>query len=110
MKVPAPDFDATVAFYRDVLGLNVVEEGASGEDYRSVVFQFGPVRLWVDEAKDFARPEVWFEIVCDDEEVAADHLASAGAIRRDDAEPLPKGFPGFWIANPAGVIHLIARD
>jgi hypothetical protein len=30
-------------------------------------------------------------------------------IRRDEIEPLPDGFKGFWIANPANIIHLVTE-
>jgi hypothetical protein len=26
----------------------------------------------------------------------------------DDMEPLPPGYQGFWIINPAGVVHLVS--
>jgi hypothetical protein len=31
-------------------------------------------------------------------------------VRRDEIEPLPEGFKGFWISNPANIIHLISQE
>jgi hypothetical protein len=31
-------------------------------------------------------------------------------VRCDQIEPLPEGFEGFWIANPAAIAHLVAKD
>jgi len=29
-------------------------------------------------------------------------------VRCNEIEPLPEGFRGFWIADPAGIVHLVA--
>ncbi len=49
MKIPLAQYDATVAFYRDVLGFTLREEppGASTIS-RSHSLQFGPMTLWLD--------------------------------------------------------------
>jgi hypothetical protein len=39
---------------------------------------------------------------------AAGYLQSAGIVRRDEIEPLPEGFEGYWIQNPASIIHIVA--
>ena len=54
MKVPAHEFDATVAFYKDVVGL---EQLQSSED--SIAFHFGRLRLWIDRCPHLSRSEVW---------------------------------------------------
>lgn len=41
---------------------------------------------------------------------AAEYLKSFGVTRRDEIELLPKGFKGFWINNPANIIHLVSQD
>jgi hypothetical protein len=33
-----------------------------------------------------------------------------GVPRRDEVEPLREDFDGFWISDPAGVIHLVVGD
>ena len=48
------------------------------------------------------------ELSTNDLQVDSRHLKSAGAVRRDEIEPLPEGFEGFWIASPAAMIHLVS--
>ena len=105
MKLPPHVFDQTVKFYKDVLGLPVLEEESA-----SVVFEFGMNRLWLDRADHFSQAEVWLEITTDDITAAADYFSSQGTVRRDEIESLPEGFEGFWICNPADVIHLVSRN
>jgi catechol 2,3-dioxygenase-like lactoylglutathione lyase family enzyme len=105
MKIPPDEFSLTVAFYQDILGLPLVEEEAP-----NIVFEFGEKRLWLDKVGHISQAEIWLEIQSDDVEAAAEYLESQGVIRRDGIEPLPKGFRGFWICNPANIIHLISQD
>jgi hypothetical protein len=104
MKLPRHLFEKTVAFYGDVLRLRILEE----ED-TSVAVEFGALHLWLDRVDHLNQAEIWLEIVTDNVERAADYLDSKSTVRRDDVEPLPEGFEGFWICNPADVIHLVAR-
>ena len=103
MKLPPHAFDPTVAFYRDVLCLPVLEEQPG-----SAVVEFGANRLWLDRADHLSQAEVWMEITTDDIPAAADYLSRRGTVRRDEIEALPAGFEGFWISSPANVIHLVA--
>jgi catechol 2,3-dioxygenase-like lactoylglutathione lyase family enzyme len=105
IKVPPPHYETTVEFYRDVVGLQPVEKHAP-----SVVFAFGTNQLWIDRVPGLSQAEVWLELITDDISVAAEHLAACNVARRDDIEPLPDGFQGFWIANPASIIHLVCKD
>jgi hypothetical protein len=111
MKVPPHEFEQTVAFYRDVVGLPEVTSTAwsSTETAR---FRFGDKILWIDRVDGVSQAEIWLEVVTDDLEAAAEHFARHGCVRRDGIEALPDGFPGFWLASPANIIHLVttARD
>ncbi len=102
MKLPRDQFVGTVRFYRDRLRLPVLDEKDA-----SVVFAFGNQKLWLDRADDMMRAEIWLDVVTDDLEAAADILADA---RANEVEPLPEGFEGFWVKNPAGVVHLIYKS
>lgn len=112
MKIPTDRFEATVAFYRDVLGLPAEDvtgtEIASGVT-RSVGVEFGPCRLWLDEVPNYSRSDVWLELATDDLPAAMERLAAAGITARDELEPLPDAMRAHWIANPAGVVHLVAQ-
>lgn len=104
MKVPPDQFDETVRFYGEVLGLERIERLAP-----DIVFAFGANQLWIDRAPGMSQAEIWLEIVTGDREAAADHLARSGIARRDEIETLPEGFPGFWVSSPASIIHLVQR-
>ncbi|MGD9489833.1 MAG: VOC family protein [Calditrichaceae bacterium] len=105
MKVPADQFDATVQFYRDVIGLRQIKKHLP-----SFVFDFNGKNLWIDKMDNLPRAEIWLEIRVDDVKTAAGYLKSHKVQRRDEVEKLPEGFDGFWISNPAGIIHLVCND
>lgn len=102
MKVPAPLYAQTVAFYRDVLALRELK---SDED--TTAFAFGSMTLHLDCCPQMSQAELWLQVACDDSRAAAARLEGAGIRRCDGIEALPEGFDGFWISNPAGIIHLI---
>ncbi|WP_375058277.1 VOC family protein [Zobellella sp. DQSA1] len=105
LKVPPHQFEATVAFYRDVLALRQIDKQPP-----SVAFEFGACQLWIDQVPGLSQAETWLEVVTNDLEAAAKHLQAADVVRRDEIEPLPEGFAAFWIANPAQIIHLLCLD
>jgi hypothetical protein len=102
MKIPPHQFDETVRFYREVVGLNEVQELAP-----SIVFEFGANRLWLDRVETLSQAEVWLELRAEDTRLAAKHLQSQRVTRCDPIEPLPQDFDGYWILNPAGIVHLL---
>ena len=102
IKCPSHTYDQTVAFYRDTLGLPLMEEEPDG-----CIFQFGPNRLWIDKVPNLSHADIWLELETNDTEAAASFLKINGVARRDEVEPLREDFDGFWIADPAGVIHLV---
>ena len=103
MKVPAPRYEATVAFYRDVLALEPLASHPP-----AVGFRFGDKQLWIDRCPGIDRTETWLEILCDDLDAAAAHLQAHGIARCDEVEPLG-ALPAFWIASPCAVVHLVCR-
>lgn len=105
LKLPARDFERTKTFYRDVLGLPLVQE-----ERNSLAFEFGSLRLWLDRMEGLDRAQVWLEVRTDDTEAAAEFLAGQGVERRDEVEELPPGFDGFWISDPAGIIYLVSGE
>src|SRR6266702_2769698 len=87
IKCPAHTYDQTVAFYRDTLALPLIEEESDG-----CIFQFGPNRLGIET---------------NDTEAASSFLKIHGVARRDEVENLREDFNGFFISDPAGVVHLV---
>ena len=102
IKCPYHIYDQTIAFYRDTLGLPLLEEETEG-----CIFQFGPVRLWVDRVPNLSHADVWLELETNDTEAAASFLKVHGITRRDEVEQLREDFNGFFISAPNGVIHLV---
>jgi hypothetical protein len=102
LKIPPHQYDATVAFYRDVVGLKPLTDKTD-----AVGFELGPVKLWLDKVPQLSQAEVWLELFTDDFDAAAGHLAGAGVVRCDPIEPLPQGFRGGWIMNPANIVHML---
>lgn len=105
MKVPPHLYDATLHFYRDVVGLKSIDTHPS-----SIGFEFGPNQLWIDRVPGLSQAEIWLELVTNDVSKASKHLSEAGVPRRDEIEPLPEGFHAFWISSPASIIHLVCKD
>jgi catechol 2,3-dioxygenase-like lactoylglutathione lyase family enzyme len=105
MKVPPHMFDATVQFYRDVLGLKEITRHSP-----SIGFEFGSNNLWIDRVAGMSQTEIWLEVVTDSITAAAQLLEGAGVVRCDDIEPLPDGFQAFWISSPASIVHLVCKD
>lgn len=113
MKIPTASYERTVAFYRDVLGLAVerVEDLDAPTVAESHTVAFGEVTLWLDRVDNYTRAEVWLEVRTDDLAVARQRLADAGIEPCDEVEPLDSlGTSAHWIANPAGVVHLLAES
>ncbi|MCU4379151.1 VOC family protein [Acinetobacter haemolyticus] len=102
LKLPPHQFEATVAFYRDVLGLKPITDKGS-----EIGFEFGPVKLWIDTAPKISQAELWLELFTDNFSEAAKYLNDAGVVRCDEIEPLPEGFKGGWISSPANIIHMV---
>lgn len=104
LKIPPHELEETVAFYRDVLQLRPL-----GEHHGSLDFDFDGKDLWLDKVESMSQAEMWLEVRSADLEAAAAFFEAHGVIRRDEIEPLPDGFEGFWITNAAGLIHLVSK-
>jgi hypothetical protein len=95
-------YSATLPFYRDVIGLPPIETLLP-----DIVFKFGDKRLWLDAVDHISQAEIWLEIQTDDVKAAAKYLDLKDIIRCDKIENLPRSFEGFWITNPANIVHLV---
>ena len=103
MKLPPHQYETMVRFYRDTLGLEVKQ---TSENSHAV--DYGPIRLWLDRCPKMSQAELWLDIGTNDTKAAARHLAAQGVTRCDAIEELPKDFDGFWIANAAGIVHIVS--
>lgn len=102
IKVPSPQYEAVLAFYRDVLRLEPFDEKPPHRG-----FVYGPNRLWIDAVPHLSQAEVWLELFTPDFEVTASRLSAAGVVRNDGLEPLGEGFRGGWFLSPANTVHLV---
>ena len=105
MKVPAHEYETTVAFYRDVLNLTELTPNGEGLSPR---FHFRGKILWIDRVQGCSQTEIWLEITTDYAAKAARHFEENGIVRCDEIEPLPDSFSGFWILNPGNIVHLVS--
>ncbi|MCU4337383.1 VOC family protein [Acinetobacter dispersus] len=102
LKLPPHQFEATVAFYRDVIGLKQITDKLP-----DIGFELGPVKLWIAAAPEMSQAELWLELFTDNFSEAAEYLKAAGVVRCDAIEPLAEGFRGGWITSPANIIHMV---
>ncbi len=104
MKVPSHLYDATVQFYRDVVGLKLIESHPP-----SIGFEFGDNNLWIDRVPGLSQAEIWLELITNDIS-ASELLEKANVVRCDEIELLPEGFQAFWVSSPASIVHLVCKD
>jgi predicted enzyme related to lactoylglutathione lyase len=103
MKVPLHQYDATVAFYRDVVGLIVKNQADAW-----TVFEFGEISLWIDKVPSQSRTDIWLQLTTDNLADAIGHMLDADVPIRDELEPL-EGVNGHWISDPAGTVLLVQQ-
>jgi hypothetical protein len=110
MKIPRAQYAATVRFYRNVLGLKLRKEQPGSKTIsRSYSCRFGPNRLWLDRVDNYAQSSVWLELRTPKVKTSVTYLKKHGVTTCDEVEPLPAGFAGHWISNPAGIVHLVCE-
>jgi hypothetical protein len=103
MKVPSGQFRSVVDSYQSI-GLPILHESEE-----TVIFEYGPVKLHIDRRQNFSQAELWLELVSDDLDEAESSAEAAGFARCDEIEDLG-GIDGFWITNPASIVHLVTED
>ena len=60
MKIPSHESPRMVEFYRDILGLPLIEE-----ETPNIVFEFSGMRLWLDRVDHMSQAEICLEIESD---------------------------------------------
>lgn len=89
LKLPPHQFEATIAFYRDVIGLKQITDKLP-----DIGFELGPVKLWIAAAPEMSQAELWLELFTDNFSEVAEYLKAAGVVRCDAIEALAEGFRG----------------
>ncbi|MBW3470257.1 VOC family protein [Arthrospiribacter ruber] len=109
IKIPKAKYEATVAFYRDVLCMEVEEKAISHLTVsRTHKVKFGSKVLWLDCVDNYSRPETWLELNVGDVPKAAAYLQRKGIRTCDELEQIPENM--HWITDPAGNIFLLTSN
>ncbi len=103
IKIPKSKYESTVAFYRDILKLEVVEKPIENPTVsRTYEVKFGNNIIWLDCVDNYTHSETWLQLVVPNVEKATSYLKSEGVETCDEIEELPENM--HWIMDPAGTV------
>lgn len=103
IKIPKIKYKETVAFYRDILRLDVEEKPISNPTVsRTHEVKFGNNIIWLDCVDNYTHSETWLQLTVPDVEEATSYLYSNGVGTCDELEELPENM--HWITDPAGTV------
>lgn len=103
IKIPKSKYDNTVAFYRDILKMEVNEKPIDNPTVsRTHKVNFGNNIIWLDCVDNYTQSEIWLQLTVSDVEEATSYLESYGVETCDEIEELPKDM--HWIQDPAGTV------
>lgn len=108
IKIPKSKYDQTVAFYRDILKLEVIEKPINNPTVsRTHQVKFGGNNVWLDCVDNYTHSETWLELNTSDVPSATKYLENNGVNTCDEIEQLPDNM--HWITDPAGTVFIIKR-
>ena len=108
VKIPKHKYEESIAFYRDILKLEVTEKPITNPTIsRTHRVKFGNNIMWLDCVDNYTHSETWLELNVEDVEKATDYLVSKGIKPCDDFEELPENM--HWITDPAGTVFIVKR-
>jgi predicted enzyme related to lactoylglutathione lyase len=110
VKIPKNRYNETVAFYRDILKLEVEEKSITNPTVsRTHQVRFGNNVMWLDCVDNYTHSETWLELNVDNVEQATVYLKENGINTCDEIEQLPENM--HWITDPAGTVFIVrARE
>ena len=109
VKIPKAKYEASVIFYRDTLGLEVIEKPITNPTVsRTHEVKFGPNILWLDCVDNYTHSETWLELRTNDVPAATAHLSRHGTVTQDEFEQIPEGM--HWITDPAGTVFILGQN
>ena len=106
IKIPKNRFEATLLFYRDILGFKI-EKDEEGKQRESYFCEFGNNRLWFDMVENYSQTDVWLELKTSNIKQARKYLNDKGVCFRDELEAFPPDLNANWVSEPAGVVLLL---
>ena len=103
IKIPKSKYEKTVAFYRDILKLQVEEKPIDNPTVsKTHEVKFGNNIIWLDRVDNYTHSETWFQLTVPDVEAATNYLQLNGVETCDELEELPENM--HWIQDPAGTV------
>lgn len=103
IKIPKSKYDKTVAFYRDVLKLEVEEKPIDNPTVsRTHEVKLGSNIIWLDCVDNYTHSETWLQLTVPDIDEATSYLQSNDVEICDELEELPENM--HWITDPAGTV------
>lgn len=103
IKIPKSKYEETVAFYKDILKLEVVEKPIDNPTVsRTHEVKFGHNVIWLDCVDNYTHSETWLQLTVPDVPAATAYLQSEGVATCDELEELPENM--HWIQDPAGTV------
>jgi len=103
IKIPKSKYDKTVAFYKEILKLEVKEIPITNPTVsRTHEVKFGHNVIWLDCVDNYTHSETWLQLTVPNVEEATNYLLSNGVETCDEIEELPKNM--HWIQDPAGTV------
>ena len=108
IKLPKHKYDETVAFYRDILRLEVKEVAIDNPTVsRTHSVQFGNNVIWLDCVDNYTHSETWLQLTVPDVEEATSYLKQNGVETCDEIEEIPKNM--HWIMDPSGTVFNLQK-
>lgn len=108
IKIPKSKYQQTVDFYKNILGLNVIEKPIENPTVsRTHEVIFGQNTVWLDCVDNYTHSEVWLELRTPDVDKATEYLKSKGVETCDELEEIPKDM--HWIMDPAGTVFIVSK-
>ena len=109
IKIPKGKYEETVAFYKDVLKLEVVEKPIDNPTVsRTHEVKFGGNTVWLDCVDNYTHSETWLELRTPNVEKATQYLKEKGVNTCDELEHIPEGM--HWIMDPAGTVFILGKE
>lgn len=109
IKIPKQKYDQTVAFYRDILKLEVKEVAITNLTVsKTHSVKFGHNVIWLDCVDNYTHSETWLQLTVPDVEKATDYLKQNGVETCDEIEEIPKNM--HWIMDPAGTVFNLQKN
>lgn len=106
IKIPKSKYEQTVAFYRNILKLEVEEKPIDNPTVsRTHQVKFGNNIVWLDCVDNYTHSETWLELNTADVDSATKYLRSKGIETCDEIEQLPENM--HWIMDPAGTVFIV---